>query len=125
MKKITICVLIVFVCLAGISQATTVGFVGAAGVNANIPVNYVSYAAGDGEGWTVLDGSGATPDIGLIWNSGDSDWEFHNSGNFGPVEDLHLGGGWDTNANDAITQLDGNEGHLEIKFSVATGSQFI
>ena len=125
MKKLIVYILAVFVSTAMICQATTIGFVGAAGVNADIPVNYVSYAAGSGTGWTVLDGSGATPDIGLVWNSGDSDWEFHNSGNFGPVEDLHLGGGWDTNANDAITQLDGNGGHLEIKFSAPSGIAFI
>jgi len=85
-----------------ICKATTIGFVGAADVNKDIPANYVSCAAGSGEGWTVSDGSGATPDIVLTWNSGDSDWEFHDSGNFGPVEDLHLGGAWDTNTANAV-----------------------
>ena len=125
MKKLIVCILAVFVSTAMICQATSIGFVGAAGVNADIPANYGSHSWGGGTGWSTSDGSGSTPDIGLLWTSGDSDWEFHNSGNFGPIEDLHLGGDWDTNSSDAITQLDGNGGHLEIKFSTVAGVAFI
>ena len=120
MKKIPISILAVFVSTAMICQATTIGFVGSAAVNADIPVNYVSYAAGGGEGWTVLDGSGATPDIGLIWNLSSSDWEFHNAASFNFLESKTLGGGWDTNANNAVAQLQGPN-HMEINFSVPTG----
>lgn len=31
------------------------------------PVTFGSYAAADGNGWTTSDGTGATPNIGLLW----------------------------------------------------------
>ena len=47
--------------LAGSVHATTVGFVGAASVNQDIPANYGSNILADGTGWTTTDGTGTTP----------------------------------------------------------------
>jgi hypothetical protein len=55
------------VLMAGASNGSTIGFVGAAAVNANIPTTYGSNLAADGTGWTTSDG--ATPDVTLTWNA--------------------------------------------------------
>ncbi|RLF25792.1 MAG: hypothetical protein DRN14_07805, partial [Thermoplasmata archaeon] len=101
--------------------------VGAAAVNADIPADYGSYCGEDGQGWTVSDGTGATPDIGLSWNSGGSDWEFHNASTFAPVEDETVAGDWDASYANAVAQLqDGTvAGHLQIDFSVGPSNKLI
>ena len=113
-----------FLSMTGICYGTTIGFVGAAGVNANIPADYGSNANANGTGWTTLDGSGATPDVGLTWNGASSDWEFHNSSTFNPIEAETAGGTWDANPANAVAQLQGPQ-HLEINFSVTTGVRLI
>ena len=115
------------VSMVGICFGTTIGFVGAAAVNADIPADYGSYCGEDGPGWTVSDGTGATPDIGLSWNSGGSDWEFHNASTFDPVEDETVGGDWDASYANAVAQLqDGTvPGHLQIDFSVGQSNKLI
>ena len=80
-------------CLAASVQATTIGFVGAAGVNQDIPANYGSNIATSSDGWTTADGTGATPHIGLNWGNGTRwDWEFHSANTFDAIESLHAGG---------------------------------
>lgn len=114
-------------CLTGISHGTTIGFVGAAGVNQQIPGDYGSNAAADATGWTTSDGTGATPDVSLNWplpgTGGDSDWEFHSAGTFTPLENRTAGGAWDGGPGNAVAQT--QEGPLEINFSVPAGVRFV
>ena len=114
---------------AGTVQATTIGFVGAAGVNQNIPANYGSNIAANGAGWTVADGTGATPNIALDWgNSTAWSWEFHNAESFAGIEALHAGGAWDAVAPDnAVAQLQSAQpnGRLELNFSAIPGVQLV
>ena len=122
-------------CVAGVAQATTVGFVGAGSNNADIPVNYASNVAADGTGWTVSDGTGATPNIGLFWGAGGTavqgwDWEAHNAVTFQYIEALNAGGAWDalnpptTNAV-AQTQSHAAGGALEIQFLPSAGKAVV
>ncbi|MCA9241338.1 MAG: PEP-CTERM sorting domain-containing protein [Planctomycetales bacterium] len=122
-----------FVALAESAQATTIGFVGAAGVNQDIPLDYGSNVTGDNTGWTTSDGSGATPDVSLYWGGvpgGDSwDWEFHNAGTFQFLEAPHVGGAWDAlnpPTSNAVVQLQSQSGgQHELNFSVPSGITFI
>ena len=123
------------VALAGSAQATTIGFVGAGSNNADIPVNYASNVAADGAGWTVSDGTGATPDIGLFWGAGGTtaqgwDWEAHSAGSFQYIEALNAGGAWDaTNppSTNAVAQTQGHVdgGALEIQFLPSAGAAVV
>lgn len=118
--------------VAGETFATTIGFVGArASNNLDILTNYGSNVAADGTGWTVSDGSGATPDVALYWGGGAAagtgwDWEFHQAVTFGAVESLHNGGAWDA-ANppttNAVAQLqeDVPAGSVKLQFLPAAG----
>jgi hypothetical protein len=110
----TIALALVVAFVAGESFATTIGFVGArASNNLDILTNYGSNVAADGTGWTVSDGSGATPDVALYWGGGASagtgwDWEFHQATTFAAVESLHNGGAWDAanpTTTNAVAQL--------------------
>lgn len=124
----TIALAVVVTFVAGNALATTIGFVGANAVNADIPANYGSNVAADGTGWTVSDGTGATPDVTLYWGGGGSggtgwDWEFHNANTFQHVEALHAGGAWDATSpptTNAVAQLQDyrSNGALEVQFSV-------
>ena len=115
------------------SHATTIGFVGAAAVNADIPLNYGSNISSDGAGWTVSDGTGATPNVALYWGGApDStgwDWEFHNAVTFQHLEALHSGGSWDALAppsNNGVVQLQHQTGAPHaIKFSVPSGVSLV
>jgi hypothetical protein len=121
-----------FVCLAllaGSVHATTVGFVGAAGVNLSLPADYASNVSASGTGWTTTDGTGATPHIALDWgNSTQWVWEFHNANTFDGVENLHTGGAWDAvSPNTAVAQLQSDQpnGRLELNFSVIPGVKLV
>lgn len=117
------------------AQATTVGFVDAGSNNDDIPVNYASNVVADGAGWTVSDGTGATPNIGLFWGAGGTtaqgwDWEAHNAATFEYIEALNAGGAWDaTNppSTNAVAQTQGHAagGALEILFSPSAGAAVI
>lgn len=115
--------------LAGNAEATTIGFVGAAGVNQDIPADYGSNIAADGIGWTVSDGTGATPNISLDWgNSTRWTWEFHNAGTFDYIEALHTSGSWDAVApSNGVAQLQSDQpnGRLELGFSVIPGARLV
>lgn len=119
--------LTVLFAVVGISRATTVGFVGAAATNAQIPTNYGSNAVADGTGWTTSDGTGATPDVILDWTGGTSDWEFHGAASFNNLESQTAGGAWDKPVSgNAIAQLQGAQDNpLEINFSVPAGIVFV
>lgn len=118
--------------VAGDALATTIGFVGArASNNLDILTNYGSNVAADGTGWTVSDGTGATPDVTLYWGGGGTagtgwDWEFHQATTFAAVEGLHNGGAWDA-ANppttNAVAQLQDylNNGAVELQFLAPAG----
>lgn len=124
---IALTLLAVLAYAGGLAQATTVGFVGAAGGNnQDIPVDYASNVAADGTGWTVSDGTGATPDVALYWGGGHTtgtgwDWEYHTAATFEHIESLQAGGAWDAvgppTAN-AVAQLQDyrNNGALEVQF---------
>lgn len=128
----TLTFLAIGACVAGDTLATTVGFVGARTANnLDILSNYASNIAADGPGWTVSDGTGATPDVTLNWGGGGSlgtgwDWEFHQAPTFAAVESLHNGGAWDA-ANpptaNAVAQLqeDVANGAVELQFLVPGG----
>jgi hypothetical protein len=126
---LTLAAMLAFV--AGIAQATTVGFVGAGNNNADIPVNYASNVAADGTGWTVSDGTGATPDVTLYWGGGHTtgtgwDWEAHNAASFQHIEALHAGGAWDAAApptTNAVVQLQDYRpnGAVELQFLPSAG----
>ena len=117
--------LVVLGYLVGTSYGSTIGFVGAAGVNANIPTTYGSNIAADGTGWTVSDGSGATPNIALEWSDGNDpgDWEFHNAGSFTFLEANSTGGTWDANPGNAVCQL--QSAPTFINFSVDAGQALV
>jgi hypothetical protein len=129
LATLTLVAMLAFV--GSVAQATTVGFVGAAAVNADIPLNYASNVAAGGTGWTVSDGTGATPNIALYWGGGGTggtgwDWEFHSATTFQHVEALHAGGAWDaTNppTTNAVVQLQDYRpnGALELQFLPAAG----
>lgn len=133
LATLTLVAMVAFV--AGDALATTVGFVGAGANNADIPVNYASNVAADGTGWTVSDGTGATPDVTLYWGGGGTggtgwDWEAHNAATFAHVEALHAGGAWDALApptTNAVAQLQDyrNNGALEIQFLASAGSAVV
>jgi hypothetical protein len=116
--------------LTGSAQATTVGFVGAAANNVDIPVNYASNVVADGAGWTVSDGTGATPDVTLNWGGGGAggtgwDWEAHNASSFHFIDALNAGGAWDA-ANppltNAVAQLQDRQiGYIQLQFQVTPG----
>ena len=126
--------MISFVVLVSSSQATTVGFVGAANVNQDLPVDYGSSVTGDAIGWTTSDGTGATPDVTLYWgvlpDSSGWDWEFHSAGTFGNLEApqcwRRLGRRESTNhqCGGAIPDA-GHGGRHELNFSVPSGITFI
>ena len=123
-------VLILFAIMVGSAEATTIGFVGAAPVNNDLPVNYGSNIATDGTGWTVSDGTGATPNISLYWggtpDSTGWDWEFHNAGTFQYLEALNAGGTWDAlspPSSCGVAQLQSQSGAPhEINFSMTGGT---
>lgn len=124
---------IALILVSGVAQATTVGFVGAAGVNADLPTDYASNAASDSTGWTTSDGTGATPDVTLYWggtpDSTGWDWEFHSAGTFAVVEGLHNGGAWDAlnpPSSNAVAQLQSQAtAPHAVKFSVPANVQFV
>ena len=94
--KTTLAAVSLLALVVGSAHATTIGFVGAAGVNQDIPANYGSNISGGGTGWTTTDGTGATPNVTLDWgNSTAWAWEFHSATTFQYIEALHAGGSWD------------------------------
>ena len=131
----TLTLLAMLAFVAGDALATTVGFVGAGNNNTDIPVGYASNVAADGAGWTVSDGSGATPDVALYWGGGGTngtgwDWEAHNAVTFQHIEALNAGGTWDASApptTNAVAQLQDfrTNGALELQFSVPAGIAFV
>ncbi|MCA9241336.1 MAG: PEP-CTERM sorting domain-containing protein [Planctomycetales bacterium] len=98
-------------------------------------MNYASNVSADGAGWTVSDGTGATPDIALFWGSGGTtaqgwDWEAHNAATFEHIEALHAGGAWDAVAppsTNAVAQTQGHAdgGALEIQFLPAAAAAVV
>ncbi|MCA9232317.1 MAG: PEP-CTERM sorting domain-containing protein [Planctomycetales bacterium] len=127
--SVTLALVALLAFVAGSAQATTIGFVGAAGVNADLPVGYASNIAADGAGWTTSDGTGATPDVALYWGGAPDttgwDWEFHSAGTFEFVEALNAGGAWDAVSppgTNAVAQFQHQyTAPHEIKFSVPAG----
>lgn len=118
--------------VAGETLATTIGFVGARTANnLDILANYGSNVAADGTGWTVSDGTGATPDVTLYWGGGGTagtgwDWEYHTAASFAVVESLHNGGAWDAanpTTTNAVAQLQDylNNGAVELQFLAPAG----
>lgn len=119
-----------FIAFSGAAQATTVGFVGAGPNNADIPVNYASNVVADGTGWTVSDGTGATPDVTLYWGGGGAggtgwDYEAHNAVTFQHIEALNAGGAWDAASpptTNAVVQLQSQPiGYSNLQFLVTPG----
>ena len=97
-------------------HATELGFGQLGGSNTTVPSDYGSNATADGNGYVVSKG-GTTPNISLTW---DADWDIHQSGFFGTIENQTVGGGdWDTGGSQAVGQLD--LGHHTIGFSADTG----
>lgn len=125
----TCAIALVLVSAVGAVQATTIGFIGAAAVNADLPTDYGSNATTDGAGWTTSDGTGATPNVALYWGgSPDStgwDWEFHSAGTFQHVEALNAGGAWDAAnppSSNGVAQLQSQASAPHaINFSVPAG----
>ncbi len=118
--------------VASQSAATTIGFVAArTSNNLDILTNYGSNVAADGAGWTVSDGSGATPDVALNWGGGGAsgtgwDWEYHTATTFAAVESLHNGGAWDAanpTTTNAVAQLqeDVPSGAVKLQFVPSAG----
>ncbi|HEU5125092.1 MAG TPA: PEP-CTERM sorting domain-containing protein [Verrucomicrobiae bacterium] len=105
--------------LGGLSavHATNLGFGQLGGNNTTVPSNFGSHAATDGNGYVVSLG-GATPNIGLTW---DSNWDIHTSGFFSTIEDQVVGGGdWDNQGSiPRVGQLD--FGTHTINFSADPG----
>lgn len=89
--------------LAGVCQATIVGFGQLGGNNTTVPAALGSNAVADGNGYVVSNGT--TPNVALTW---DSDWDIHTSNFFAPLEGQTVGGGdWDNQGNiPRIGQLD-------------------
>lgn len=122
--------------VAADTLATTVGFVGARTArNLDILANYASNVATDGLGWTVSDGTGATPDVTLNWGGGGAlgagwDWEYHDAPTFAAVESRHNGGAWDAanpTTTNAVAQLqeDVSNGALELQFLTPAGISMV
>lgn len=92
-----------------VGNATNIGFGTLGGNNTTVPVNLGSFATVNGPGYVVSLG-GATPNIGLTWDSGrpSNEWDIHRSAFFAPLENQFVGGGdWDKQGADPqIGQLD-------------------
>ncbi|MCA9237111.1 MAG: PEP-CTERM sorting domain-containing protein [Planctomycetales bacterium] len=99
----TLGVLGVVLSLAGVSNATIIGFGQLGGNNTTVPAGLASNATADGNGYVVS--NGATPNVALTWDNG---WDIHTSSWFQPIEDVTVGGGdWDNEGNvPRIGQLD-------------------
>ena len=99
----TLGVLGVVLSLAGVSNATIIGFGQLGGNNTTVPAGLASNATADGNGYVVS--NGATPNVALTWDDG---WDIHTSNWFQPIEDVTVGGGdWDNEGNvPRIGQLD-------------------
>lgn len=78
-RQATLGTLLVFFFIAATSLATTIDFEDAGpSSNADIPVDYGSFIAGNQTGFVTTDGTGATPNVGLTWvGNRPAEWEYH------------------------------------------------
>jgi hypothetical protein len=116
----TLSALAALLSLAGVGQATIIGFGQLGGNNTTVPAALGSNATADGNGLVVS--NGATPNIALTW---DANWDIHTSNFFAPLEGQTVGGGdWDNEGNiPRIGQLD--SGTHTVNFAAAPGSALV